>query len=79
MRRQQAQQCACECTLSATGLSQNADDLTGANLDADAIQSANWVAVFRMVCDRQILDLGKIRTIHQATTPLVRSYPQCLG
>ena len=60
MRRQQPQQYARECALSATGLSQYPDDLTGMNRDTQAIQGANWLAVFRMVRNRQIPDLDKI-------------------
>src|ERR1700687_921125 len=60
VRRQQPQQCTGECALSATGFSQDPDDLPRANLDADAIQGANWLAVFGRVRNRQFPHLRKI-------------------
>src|ERR1700688_1296397 len=71
VRRQQPQQCARQCALAAAGFSQYPDDLPRANLDADAIQGAYWLAFFGRVRNRQFPHLRKIfsSALHQALTP----------
>src|SRR5437660_3942518 len=60
VRCQQPQQCARQCALSATGFSQDPDDLPRANLKADTIQGANWLTVFGRVRNRQFPHLRNI-------------------
>src|SRR5271156_1565441 len=70
VRRQQPLQSACQRALPTAGLSQYPDYFSRANVDADAIQRVNWVAVFGRVRNREFPDLGQTLTwaIHQATS-----------